>query len=90
MTNLRNAPLGELVFWAVFLLWSILGAFRVGFRPESYSRPGRLPIAAFWNAFDRGKWTDEGIAYHRRLFRYVALTAGIFLVGRILVAVLSR
>ena len=38
--------------------------------------PNEMAIVAFWNVFSSRKWTPEGLAYHRHIFK----TAGLMLV----------
>lgn len=54
-------------------------------RPENYTQPGKLPLVGFWNVFDRSRFTEEGIAYHRRALRWTALWGAVAIVGGILI-----
>jgi hypothetical protein len=71
--------------------YGLVAAFVIGLvltapkKPENYTHPGKLPLVGFWNLFDSSRFTEEGIAYHRRLLRWTALWAGVAIAGGILV-----
>lgn len=60
------------------LIWGavILGfALRIGpvGRKEHARDPHGSRLVTFWNILDEKKWTEEGLAHHRRSLRFMAL-----------------
>ena len=66
-------------------LASICG-FRVRRPPhERYlNDPNETAIVAFWNVFSSKKWTPEGLAYHRHLFKTAGLMVALWVFGMII------
>jgi hypothetical protein len=72
------------VFWILFFAWTMYAGVRVGVPPANYVQPGKLPVVAFWNFLDRTRFTDEAIAYHKRLLKFTTQAGAIAVVGLIL------
>jgi hypothetical protein len=67
-----------------FILFAavVIGAFLTRpKKPENYTHPGKLPLVGFWNLFDSARFTEEGIAYHRRVLRWAGMWGGVAIVG---------
>ena len=68
------------------LAWGLRLNFKYGLVPkrEHLRDPNGLLYGAFWNFFSSEKWTDEGVAFHKRLvaelFVFVAVWLGAYFV----------
>ena len=61
-------------YWVVFGLVGWLRMGRFG-RVEHLRDPGDSLILAPWNVLDPQKWTEDGLALHRRWLRFLGLGA---------------
>jgi hypothetical protein len=85
---LREGLGKTVVSWVWFLAgvaWAIRLNWKYGIVPKQkhLRDPNGTPYAAFWNIFSTEKWTDEGVAFHKR----VALELLAFAAVWVLVAV---
>ena len=61
-------PLVAWLWLAAGLAWGLRLSFKYGLVPkrEHLRDPNGLLYGAVWNLFSREKWTDEGVAFHKR------------------------
>jgi hypothetical protein len=74
---------------AVFLVAAALASIyglRVRRPPHDQylNDPSEMALVAFWNVFSSKKWTPEGLAYHRHLFKTAGLVLALYVIGMII------
>jgi hypothetical protein len=81
--EIGSAAVG-LGFLAVFVIVANLVERRLNPQPprERYLRnPNDLLFVAFWNVLSSEKWTEEGLAFHRRRLQFIPVALLTFGVG---------
>ena len=78
--------MNEALAWYILIAVILIGAVVTHpKKPENYTQPGKLPLVGFWNVFDPTRFTEEGIAYHRRTLWWTGVWGVVAVVGGILI-----
>ncbi len=78
--------MSEAPAWYILIAAIGIGAaFTHPKEPENYTHPGKLLLVGFSNVFDPSRFTEEGIAYNRRMLRWTGLWGVIAIIGAILI-----
>ncbi len=83
---ISDGPLRTVVTWIWLVAgigWGVRTNVKYGVVPkrEHLRDPKGVPYAAFWNLFSHDKWTDEGVALHKRLAVELLIFVVVWLVG---------
>ena len=83
-------PLVGWIWLGAGLAWGLRLNLKYGTVPKRrhLRDPHGLLYAAFWNFFSREKWTDEGVALHKRLAAELLLFVAAWLGTYLLLALL--
>ncbi len=69
MSDGISLPVVTWLWFGLGIAWGLRLNFKYGMVPkrEHLRDPNGLLYGAVWNFFSREKWTDEGVAFHKRL-----------------------